>query len=115
MKGIGSWQSTVQVRRSVRLKPGELVKLGDGAAHHKATPRVALRFFLLVGITVRNNRSLLVSEDGGIGERQRVATEIKPGSVAGPSERSSKENRCKTTARSTIPQSHDAITSAQKC
>src|SRR4029077_7527079 len=101
--------------RSVRIKSGELIKLNDGAAHHKATPCVALRFFLLVGITVRNNRSLLVSEDGGIGERQRVATEIKPRSVAGVSQRSSKENRRNTTARPTIPYSHDAITKAQTC
>ena len=96
-------QLFVVQRGSVRIKPGELVKLDNGAAHHKATPRVALRFFLLVGITVRNNRSLLVSEDGGIGERQRVATEIKPRSVAGVSQRSSKGNRRNTTARPTIP------------
>jgi len=108
-------QLFVVQRRSVGIKLGELVKLDDGAAHHKAAPRVALWFFLRIRITVRNNLSLLVSKDGGIGERERVAMEIESRSVAGPSERSGKENRCKTTARSTVPQSHDAITNAQQC
>ena len=40
-------QFIVVHRRRVRIKPGELVKLDDGAAHDKAAPRVALRFFLL--------------------------------------------------------------------
>src|SRR5439155_14009199 len=102
-------QLFVAQRRSVGIKLGELVKLDDGAAHHKAAPRVALRFSLRIRITVRNNLSLLVSKDGGISERERIAMEIKSRSVAGPSERSGKENRCKTTARSTVPQSHEQL------
>src|SRR5437773_10454832 len=69
-------QLFVVQRRSVGIKLSKLVKLDDGAAHHKAAPRVALWFLLRIRITVRNNLSLLVSKDGGIGERERVALKI---------------------------------------
>ncbi len=108
-------QLFVVQRRRVGIKLDELVKLDNGAAHHKAAPCKALRFSLRIRMTVRNDLSLLVSKDGGIGERERVAMEIKSRSVARPNERSGKENRCKTTARSTVPQSHDAIRNAQQC
>src|SRR6266480_1660363 len=102
-------QLFVVQRRSVRIKLGELVKLDDGATHHKTAPRVMVAVLVLV----RNNVAVFISKHGPVGEGERVAMEIKSRSVAGPSERSGKENRCKTTARSTVPKFHDAITNAQ--
>src|SRR5206468_5176438 len=53
------WQLFGVQRRSVGVKLSKLVKLDDGAAHHKAAPPVALWFLLRIRITVRNNLSLL--------------------------------------------------------
>ena len=96
--------------RSFRLEAGELIKLFDRSGHHETAPRVMVAVLVLV----RNNVAVFISKHGPVGEGERVAMEIKSRSVAGPSERSGKENRCKTTARSTVPKFHDAITNAQQ-
>jgi hypothetical protein len=49
--------------RAARIEARKLVKLHDGAAHHKAVAGIAMFFLFVLRIAVRNDFSLFVSPD----------------------------------------------------
>ena len=59
--------------RRVRIEPGELVKLLDGPGHDETAAGIAVRFFPLKEIVVRNDFSLFVGKYSCVRECEGVA------------------------------------------
>src|ERR1700730_219479 len=85
------------------------MKLQNCSAHDEATARIWLGPARFGIASADMGLSFLVLKNGGVSERERFASEVKFRRVSAAAESGDKENRGKTTVRSTIRESHHRL------